>query len=349
MSGRIFLSYRRADSPHATGRIYDRLCQKFDPDDIFFDIDKIILGADFVERIEESVGACDLMLVVIGPDWLGATDANGERRLDQPGDYVRLEIIAALKRDIPLIPVFVEDARAPREEDLPEPLRPLARRHGARIGHVGFAPDVEQLIRGIQVHLRDVSRRNIEEDLQRHRSGPQPDPAPGLPTQEDPSQPRGPIERHRPILAPDAIGAAGHWAAPVRHLLPTALRSALIGLVGGFAATHGVFLAYSILQPFVPYDAGSVSLIGIAIGLCWGAIGAIICTLAGPSVKTMKSAAAGWAIQILAIGLFCLLFDSENLWRGLLHFGVLLGPVGALLSAVIWRIWSHGERGGLLN
>ena len=153
MSGRIFLSYRRADASHATGRIYDRLCDKFNEKDIFFDIDAIPLGTDFVEKIEESVSACDLMLVVIGPDWLDAKDAEGKRRLDDPQDYVRLEILAALKRDIPIIPVFVEQAQSPREVELPDDLRALARRNGARISHAGFTADTEKLVRGIEAHL----------------------------------------------------------------------------------------------------------------------------------------------------------------------------------------------------
>jgi len=95
MAGGIFVSYRRDDSRHAAGRLLDRLRQSYEPHQLFMDVDNVAPGLDFVKVIEEQVSACDVMLVVIGPNWLDARDKAGVRRLDDPGDFVRLEVEAA--------------------------------------------------------------------------------------------------------------------------------------------------------------------------------------------------------------------------------------------------------------
>jgi len=96
MSGQIFISYRRDDSSAFAGRIYDRLISRFAEDQISFDVDNLDPGVDFVEAIEASIDSSDVFLVVIGRRWLASADEEGQRRLDNPDDYVRLEI-AALK------------------------------------------------------------------------------------------------------------------------------------------------------------------------------------------------------------------------------------------------------------
>ena len=94
--GRIFLSYRRQDTSGTTGRLYDRLVDRFGPDQVFMDVDSIEVGLDFAEVIQRAVAACGVLLAVIGPQWLSATDKDGHRRLEDPDDVVRLEIEAAL-------------------------------------------------------------------------------------------------------------------------------------------------------------------------------------------------------------------------------------------------------------
>ncbi len=346
MSGRIFLSYRRADASHATGRIYDRLCDRFNEHDIFFDIDAIPLGTDFVEKIEESVSACDLMLVVIGPDWLTAKDGAGKRRLDDPKDYVRLEILAALKRDIPIIPVFVEGATAPRGEQLPDDLQALARRHGARISHAGFGPDTEQLVRGIEVQLKEINRARLARELDQRRDQLLAHTPPAMVIEDEPEPPAVVDE---PARTAEENEDAEDWVAPVRHLLPVALKIAAASATAGFVATHATTYAYAAIAGLSPYEPAATSVAGLVIALCWGLIGAIISTLAGPSRVTLRSAAAGWALQFLLVALIFLLFDRADLLLGLLHFGILLGPVGALLAAVTWRFWSQDQHNGLLS
>jgi hypothetical protein len=107
---RIFLCYRRDDSGGYAGRLYDRLGQRFGHDNLFMDIDTIAPGLDFVEAIEKAVGTCDVLLAVIGRQWLTSTDSQGQRRLDNPEDFVRLEIVTALVRQIRVIPVLVGGA-----------------------------------------------------------------------------------------------------------------------------------------------------------------------------------------------------------------------------------------------
>jgi uncharacterized membrane protein YhaH (DUF805 family) len=150
MAGRIFISYRRGDSQGATGRLFDRLLQHFDHTEVFMDVDDIEPGVDFVQALDEQVANCTAFIAVIGPDWLTARDHADRRRLDDPNDYVRLEIESALKRDIRVIPVLVDGARMPRSEELPESLRPLARRQAMELTHQRFASGVDELATGIK-------------------------------------------------------------------------------------------------------------------------------------------------------------------------------------------------------
>ena len=112
--GKLFISYRREDTAPYAGRLYDRLAAHFGDDQVFIDIDQIEPGDDFVEAINRKVGACEIAIVLIGPSWLRVTDASGKRRLDDNDDLVRMEIVAALQRNIRVIPVLVGEAHMPR-------------------------------------------------------------------------------------------------------------------------------------------------------------------------------------------------------------------------------------------
>jgi TIR domain len=122
----VFISYRREDASGQAGRLYDRLVAKYGLDRVFRDIDAIKPGTRFDQKIDEAVGNCNALVAVIGRDWLSARDRSGARRLDNPRDWVRLEIAAALEKEVLVIPVLVEDAMMPSEEDLPDPLKPLS-------------------------------------------------------------------------------------------------------------------------------------------------------------------------------------------------------------------------------
>jgi TIR domain/PAN domain len=156
MAGKIFINYRRGDDPGNTGRLFDRLQETFQPEQLFMDVDNIAPGLDFVRVLEEQVGQCDALLVVIGKGWIDARDDTGTRRLDNPEDFVRIEIESALKQDKRVIPVLVGDTRMPRPEELPEAIRPLARRNAVRLSHERFRADAQGLIKALQRALEEV-------------------------------------------------------------------------------------------------------------------------------------------------------------------------------------------------
>ena len=149
---KIFISYRRADSTDVTGRIYDRLTGHFGRSAIFKDVDSIPLGIDFKEHLKEAVSRCKIFLVVIGNRWLNATDSKQENRLQDPGDFVRIEIEAALNQDILIIPLLVHGATMPTEEHLPPSLRKLIYRNGLPVrSDPDFHRDMDRLIAAIAV------------------------------------------------------------------------------------------------------------------------------------------------------------------------------------------------------
>jgi hypothetical protein len=158
---KLFINYRREDTAPYAGRLYDRLTAHFGADQVFIDIDQIEPGEDFVEAINSKVGACDIAIVLIGPNWLGATDASGKHRLDDNEDFVRMEIIAALERKIRVIPVLVGGTRMPRKQDLPEALAPLSRRNAIELSETRFHADVDRLIEAIE-KPRTLPEKKVE-------------------------------------------------------------------------------------------------------------------------------------------------------------------------------------------
>lgn len=147
---RIFISYRRQDSEGYVGRLYDHLTGHFGPEDIFMDVSSIEPGVDFVQVLEQAVAACDVLIAVIGPQWLTISDGSGQRRLDQWNDFVRIEIASALRQGKLVIPALVGAARMPSAPDLPEDLAPLARRNAVELSHQRFAYDVERLVTAVK-------------------------------------------------------------------------------------------------------------------------------------------------------------------------------------------------------
>jgi hypothetical protein len=141
-----FISYRREDSGGHAGRLFDRLREQFGQDRVFLDVVGIEAGRDFVESIDKAVGSCEVLLAVIGRDWLTSTDRQGRRRLDDPNDFIRAEISAALKRDIRVVPVLVQGAEMPPTDALPEDLKRLTRRQAVELRDSRWDADVEDLI-----------------------------------------------------------------------------------------------------------------------------------------------------------------------------------------------------------
>lgn len=168
--GRIFISYRRAETAYPTGWLYERLVKHFGREDVVRDIDSIDPGDDFVDFIGRAVASCDVMLAVIGPRWTSITDDDGRRRLDDTDDFVRREIEAALERGIRVIPILVDGATMPRAEQLPTPMAKLTRRQALELSPHRFQSETDRLLR--------VLDRTISEERHgvrpRNRAGSQP-------------------------------------------------------------------------------------------------------------------------------------------------------------------------------
>ena len=146
----IFISYRREDSAGHAGRLFDRLREQFGKDRVFLDVVGIEAGVDFVETIDKAVGSCDVLLAVIGREWLTCCDKQGRRRLDDPNDFIRAEISAALNRNVRVVPVLVEGAEMPPPDALPEELKRLTRRQAVELRDSRWDADVEALISALE-------------------------------------------------------------------------------------------------------------------------------------------------------------------------------------------------------
>lgn len=146
----IFISYRREDSGGYAGRIYDALVTAFGKPAVFIDIDAIEAGQDFPVVLRQTLAQCDAVLALIGREWLRIADAQGRRRLDDPNDFVRQEILYALEHQIRIIPVLVGGSTMPAERDLPAPLQPLAFRNAHEVPDRFFHESIRQLIHTLE-------------------------------------------------------------------------------------------------------------------------------------------------------------------------------------------------------
>jgi len=151
----IFISYRRDDAEGEAGRLFDDLVSVFGEKSVFMDVAAIEVGRDFRKAIDDSVATCGVLLALIGKDWLDAKNETGQRRLDNPSDFVRLETASALKRDIPVVPVLVRGAKMPRPEQLPDDLKELAYRNGVELTHARWSSDLQLLIKALRPFVEE--------------------------------------------------------------------------------------------------------------------------------------------------------------------------------------------------
>jgi hypothetical protein len=157
----VFMSYRRSDQIALTGRVYDRLVQKFGSEQVFKDVEDIPAGSDFRKVLEQALTRADILLAMIGPGWLNAADSQGRRRLDNPDDFVRLEISTALKRsDVLVIPVLLDNAKMPAANHLPSDMKDLAYRNGIVLRNdPDFNSDMKELIEIIEEKAEQMAPR----------------------------------------------------------------------------------------------------------------------------------------------------------------------------------------------
>lgn len=145
----IAISYRRQDSSSVAGRLYDRLQNEFGKGNVFMDFDSIPYGVDFRDHIKQTLQRAKVVVAIIGPDWSGGRDL-AKRRIDDPADFVRLEVASALESGIPIIPVLINDTPMPDAQSLPPALEALAYRNGLALDTgIDFHHHADRLIAGI--------------------------------------------------------------------------------------------------------------------------------------------------------------------------------------------------------
>ena len=216
MGESIFINYRRGEDQAAAGRLYDQLEASFTRERIFIDVDNIAPGRDFTEELATRVEQCDVFLAVVGRRWADVVDVDGSRRLDNPNDWVRVEIESAQRLGKHIIPVLVDGAEMPRPEKLPDALQPFARRNAARLTHERFRADVQALVVAIG-RLREAERARFEAE---RRQTP-------------------PVAETLAVSPPSAREAASPAAAG-RRIAPLAI--AALAALAVIAAGAGVFV-----------------------------------------------------------------------------------------------------------
>jgi len=156
---KIFISYRRKDSADITGRIVDRLVAKFGNNNILRDIDSIPLGVNFAAYIDKLLQSASVCLVVIGKKWVGLINNKSEKNDTDTPDFVQTEIETALIQRLPIIPVLLQNAAVPNQNQLPKPIEKLALRNGIAIRpDPDFNLDIERLILGIKAGIRKTKK-----------------------------------------------------------------------------------------------------------------------------------------------------------------------------------------------
>jgi glycerophosphoryl diester phosphodiesterase len=209
-AGRVFISYRRQETAWPARQLYEVLVAELGPDRVFKDVDDIEPGDDFVERIQSAVGSCEVLLALIGPQWLTVTDANQVRRIDDPEDFVRLELETALNRDdVRVIPILVDNARMPTPQELPTGLAALTRRQAVEIDPVNF--DTRRLLRVLNRTLNEVRDEPAGPSISGAGAGVRP-------PETTPAQP--------PVDSAAAAERSADWALPSAPAGPESDRAA---------------------------------------------------------------------------------------------------------------------------
>ena len=156
----IFISYRRDDVPGQAGRLFDSLANRFGEDCVFIDVESLAPSEHFDAAIERAIGQCDVVLVLIGSHWI-----DDRTRLNDPRDFIRLELATALRLERPIIPLLIDEMRMPQPSDLPADLQGLARSQAFDIRHRTFRRDTEELIGFLQaryIRSTGADRRRLE-------------------------------------------------------------------------------------------------------------------------------------------------------------------------------------------
>jgi hypothetical protein len=303
MAQRIFISYRRDDSRGYAGRLQGDLSRRYSEEHVFRDVE-IPPGADFGEYITGLVDKCNVVLAIIGPRWLDARDREGERRIDDPQDWVRLEIERALARDgVEVIPVLVDGARLPPREELPDSLLGLRRRNAFELSDSRWDYDLEQLGKHLDLLLRGTSA------IHSKPVGPPPTPTTTMTATPTPAPTPEPADHTTfAVLAAAAVALLTAFPADLlaRNTVDRAplnrddlvtvrdfvLEKAIFfGIVGALAALAVGFLSRRSREPVVSF------LLGLGAGILAGAV------YAGAYAGLTLSAAEGTDTASTAVGM----------------------------------------------
>lgn len=149
--GIVFINYRREDAAGEARALYNDLVKLLGEERVFMDVDNIGLGQDFRDVLRERLTNCEVMLTLIGRNWTDVRDASGQRRLEQEGDFVRLEIATALERRVALTPVLVQEARMPDPSALPDDVKALAFRNGFALHHATWDSNVREMVKRLKL------------------------------------------------------------------------------------------------------------------------------------------------------------------------------------------------------
>ena len=160
--GTVFINYRRGDTAGEARALYNDLTARFGDESVFMDVDDIALGRDFRQALHERLAQCDLMLVLVGRGWTDAKNESGARRLEDPADFVGLEIEAALKRNIAVTPVLVQGAQMPSLDQLPANLKDFAYRNGFELSHSRWESDVQEMVKRLHLSRATTPRNDPE-------------------------------------------------------------------------------------------------------------------------------------------------------------------------------------------
>ncbi len=258
-AGKIFISYRRQETAWPARQLYEVLVSRFGAESVFKDVDDIDPGDDFVDRITEAVGACDVLLALIGPQWLAMTDDKGRRRLDNPDDFVRIELTAALSRGVRVVPILVDGARMPEAAELPGELASLTRRQAVEINPVGFNTD--RLLATLATSLAHPTPADEPGVAQPGVEAPSPVPPAPAPAPPEEAAARA---SHAAPIPPTHIEPAPHLPADGGPDAPLAVphrrtRSRPAILVGAAALALALILALMVWQPWRQVAATSTA------------------------------------------------------------------------------------------
>lgn len=176
--GGIFICYRREDAAWPAGRLFDRLVAHFGEAKVFMDIDRIQPGNDFTADIAIAIGSCSVFLALIGDRWLAAADDTGRRRVDDPGDFVRLEIETALQRNVRVIPVLLGGTRMPAAAELPTTMQQLTQRHAVELNPSRFTSDTSYLLQVLDETVGQTAARTQIATVQPRRAASNKNPRP---------------------------------------------------------------------------------------------------------------------------------------------------------------------------